>query len=102
MAASGRLEGDARGSGHSRGGAHAILSISSACFECSGQYGTRRVRGYEYELWLNASEYSRLSVFGVTEGKAGLISSYCETTFYDLSLALSVGVGLGGGTPRSF
>eukprot|EP00964_Phaeocystis_antarctica_P021834 scaffold12125_cov63-Phaeocystis_antarctica.AAC.3 len=27
-----------------------------------GQYGTRRVRGYEYELWLNASEYSRLSV----------------------------------------
>ena len=25
---------------------------------------TRRVRGYEYELWVNASEYSRLSVFG--------------------------------------
>ena len=25
---------------------------------------TRRVGGYEYELWLNASEYSRLSVFG--------------------------------------
>ena len=27
-------------------------------------HSTSRVRGYEYELWLNASEYSRLSVFG--------------------------------------
>ena len=27
-------------------------------------YVTSRVRGYAYELWLNASEYSRLSVFG--------------------------------------
>ena len=29
-------------------------------------YCTRRVRGYEYELWLNASEYSRLSVVTAT------------------------------------
>ena len=41
-----------------------------------------RVGGYEYELWLNASEYSRLSVFGRCGDSFGVEISFKDSVYW--------------------